>query len=245
MDGRTGYITISVDDGHVTDLRTADLLDEVGLRATFYIPATNPERPVMADVEIRTVAARYEVGGHTFHHLPLTGFPAEASQREIVDGKIWLENVVEGPIRSFCYPQGKFNAGLARQVETAGFVCGRTCHLNLTAAPQNPYTWGVSTQAFSHSRQIQIRHAAVERNWTGLVNYARIFRGAVDWEDHFTRAVTHVAGNGGIAHLFLHSWEIDELDAWDKLRRLLVRVRNDYSLVSVTNGELFDQAEAR
>ena len=124
-------------------------------------------------------------------------------------------------------------------------ACGRTCLLNLTAVPENPYTWGVSTQAFSHSRQIQIRHAAVERNWTGLANYARIFRGAVDWEDHFTHAVTHVAGNGGIAHLFLHSWEIDEHDAWDKLRRLLVRVRNDYSLVSVTNGELFDPAEAR
>jgi hypothetical protein len=103
----------------------------------------------------------------------------------------------------------------------------------------------VSTQAFSHSRQTQLRHAAAERNWKGLANYARIFRGAVDWEDHFTRAVTHVAANGGIAHLFLHSWEIDEHDGWDKLRRLLVRVRNDYSLVSVTNGELFDQAEAR
>ena len=245
MDERTGYITISVDDGHATDLRTADLLDEVGLRATFYIPATNPERPVMSKQEIRTIASRFEVGGHTFHHRPLTGFGAEESRREIVDGKTWLEDVAGSPIRAFCYPQGKFNPGVARQVEAAGFACGRTCQLNLTAPPGDPYTWGVSTQAFSHSRQIQIRHAAVERNWTGLANYVRIFRGAVDWEDHFTRAVEQVSGHGGIAHLFLHSWEIDEHDGWDKLRRLLVRVRNDYSLVSVTNGELFDQAEAR
>jgi peptidoglycan/xylan/chitin deacetylase (PgdA/CDA1 family) len=245
MDGRTGYITISVDDGHETDLRTADLLDEVGLRATFYIPATNPERPVMPNESIRRIAARFEVGGHSFHHLPLTGFGAEASRREIVDGKAWLEDIAGEPVRSFCYPQGKFNAALARQVEAAGFACGRTCFLNLTSAPTDPYRWGVSTQAFSHSRAIQVRHAAVEHNWTGLVNYARIFRGAVDWEDHFVRAVTHVASQGGIAHLFLHSWEIDELDAWDKLRRVLERARNDYSLVAVTNGELFDQAEAR
>jgi peptidoglycan/xylan/chitin deacetylase (PgdA/CDA1 family) len=244
MDGRTGYITISVDDGHETDLRTADLLDEVGLRATFYIPATNPERPVMSNDEIRSVAARFEVGGHTFHHLPLTGFGAEESRREIVDGKAWLEDVVQGPVRSFCYPQGKFNAGVARQVEDAGFACGRTCLLNVTAPPADPYRWGVSTQAFSHSRPIQVRHAAIERNWAGLANYAWIFRGAVDWEDHFLRAVNHVASHGGIAHLFLHSWEIDQHDGWDKLRRLLVRVRDNSSLVPVTNGELFDQAEA-
>ena len=245
MDGQSGYITISVDDGHETDLRTADLLDEAGLRATFYIPATNPERPVMSHDAIRDIATRFEVGGHTYRHLPLTGFGPDESRREIVDGKAWLEDTAESPVRAFCYPQGKFNAGLARQVEAAGFSCGRTCRLNLTAPPENPYLWGVSTQAFSHSRQIQIRHAAVERNWTGIANYARIFRGAVDWEDHFTRAVEQVASHGGIAHLFLHSWEIDEHNDWDKLRRVLTRVRDDFSLVSVTNGELFDQADAR
>jgi peptidoglycan/xylan/chitin deacetylase (PgdA/CDA1 family) len=245
MDGRTGYITISVDDGHATDLRTADLLDEVGLRATFYIPATNRERPVMSNDEIRSVAARFEVGGHTFHHQPLTGLEPVESRREIVDGKAWLEDVSESPVRSFCYPRGKFNAGLARQVEAAGFACARTCRLNLTGRPANPYTWGVSTQASSHSRPIQIRHAAIERNWSGLANFLRIFRAAADWEDHFGLAARHVASHGGIAHLFLHSWEIDRHDEWDKLRRLLVRVRDDYSLVSVTNGELFDPAEAR
>ena len=245
MDERTGYVTISVDDGHETDLRTADLLDEVGLRATFYIPATNAERPVMSNQEIERIAARFEVGGHTFHHHPLTGIGADESRREIVDGKAWLEDIAGGPVRSFCYPQGKFNAALARQVEDAGFACGRTCMLNLTAPPENPYTWGVSTQAFSHSRAIQLRHAAVERNWTGLANYARIFRGAVDWAEHFLRAVAHVERHGGIAHLFLHSWEIDQHDDWDKLRRLLAGVRDRHSLVPVTNGELFDRTGAR
>jgi peptidoglycan/xylan/chitin deacetylase (PgdA/CDA1 family) len=243
MDGRIEHITISVDDGHETDLRTADLLGEVGLRATFYIPATNGERPVMTNEAIRSIASRFEVGGHSYHHQSLTGLPAEDSKREIVDGKAWLEDVVGSPVRSFCYPLGKFNAGVARQVEDAGFACARTCLLNRTEPPKHAYMWGVSTQAFSHSRLTQARHAAGERNWTGLANYARIFRGAVDWEDHFLRAVTHVEAHGGIAHLYLHSWEIDKYDAWNKLRRLLVRVR-DSSLVPVTNGELFDSAQA-
>jgi len=244
MDGQAGYITISVDDGHPTDLRTADLLEELDFRATFYIPATNPERPVMTDDEIRALSGRFEVGAHTFHHVPLTGLRAEESRRGIIDGKSWLEDVVGAPVRSFCYPQGKFNASLARMVKEAGFDCGRTCRLNLTGRPDDPFTWGVSTQASSHSRSVQIRHAVVERNWAGLANFLRIFRGAVDWEEHFDRAAAHVASHGGIAHLFLHSWEIDQQDGWEKLRRLLVRVRGRYGLVAATNGELFNQAEA-
>jgi peptidoglycan/xylan/chitin deacetylase (PgdA/CDA1 family) len=245
MDGQARFITISVDDGHPSDLRAADLLEELGLRATFYIPATNRERPVMTNAEVHALAGRFEVGGHTFHHVPLTSLPPEAARKEIVDGKAWLEDVSGGPVRSFCYPRGKFNARLARMVEVAGFDCGRTCMLNLTGRPANPYAWGVSTQAASHSRAIQIRHAAVERNWAGLANFVRIFGGAADWEDHFVRAAGHVAQHGGIAHLFLHSWELDKHESWDKLRRVLVRVRDGFSLVPVTNGELFHQAEAR
>ena len=43
----TGYLTISVDDGHPTDFKSAELLARYGLKATFYIPARNPEREVM------------------------------------------------------------------------------------------------------------------------------------------------------------------------------------------------------
>jgi peptidoglycan/xylan/chitin deacetylase (PgdA/CDA1 family) len=39
------YLTVSVDDGSVSDMRAADLLEKYGLKATFYIPATNWERP--------------------------------------------------------------------------------------------------------------------------------------------------------------------------------------------------------
>ena len=56
------YLTFSIDDGHPKDLETADLLSKYGLKATFYIPATNPERPVMSASQIRTVAQTFEVG---------------------------------------------------------------------------------------------------------------------------------------------------------------------------------------
>ena len=78
------YVTISVDDGHPTDLRTVDLLQQYGLNATFYIPGANAERTVMEPCQIREIDRLFEVGSHTLNHLRLTWISEERAWREIV-----------------------------------------------------------------------------------------------------------------------------------------------------------------
>lgn len=237
-----GYVTISVDDGHPTDLRTADLLDRHGLSATFYVPARNPERALLADGDVRRLAERFEVGAHTYSHLPLARMATDEARREIVDGKAWLEDVTGKPAVAFCYPRGKFTAETARLVAEAGFLGGRTCFLSMVDFPRNRFAWGVSTQAFSHPRTIQIRHALLERNLGGLRNFVSIQRLTSDWEAQFSLALDHVGRHGGIAHLYLHSWETDELGDWAKLDRVLARAAAS-GLEPATNGELFARWE--
>lgn len=65
------YLTISVDDGSVSDMRAADLLEKYGLKATFYIPATNWERPVLPAEQVRTLSTGFEIGAHTYGHVAL------------------------------------------------------------------------------------------------------------------------------------------------------------------------------
>ncbi|MCX6910233.1 MAG: polysaccharide deacetylase family protein [Verrucomicrobia bacterium] len=72
---KPAYLTISVDDGHPLDMRTAELLDRHGLKATFYVPAANPEREVMTKEQVRELSRRFEMGGHTYHHVPLASLP--------------------------------------------------------------------------------------------------------------------------------------------------------------------------
>jgi peptidoglycan/xylan/chitin deacetylase (PgdA/CDA1 family) len=237
MDKPAAYLTISVDDGAPTDVVVAHLLDELELEATFYVPARNAERPVLSNAAIRSLGERFEVGAHTFHHAALPRLAAEECRREIVDGKAWVEDVIGKRVDSFCYPRGKFNARVAQFVAESGFFGARTCMQNLVEPPENPFLWGASTQAYSHPRWIQVRHAALEANWAGLVNYVRLFDGVVDWREHFALAAAHVREHGGIAHLYLHSWEIDKYDAWAELRQVLVDNRE--GLTSVTNGRLF------
>ena len=61
-------LTISIDDGHVLDFSTAELLWKFGLKATFYIPRSNPERPVMTIPQIRELGTAFDIGGHLGKH---------------------------------------------------------------------------------------------------------------------------------------------------------------------------------
>ena len=238
------YLTISVDDGHPADLRVAELLARFGLNATFYIPASNPEREVITPSQIRELATRFEIGAHTLSHVDLTALPEHSAWSEISGSKNWIEDTISEPARAFCYPRGKHNRRLAAMAKMAGFSGARTVMLNITGIPRDPHRWGVSTQAYSHSPLVQIRHAIAERNFAGLTAYGTTFQFAKDWPKHLFIALNHVEKNGGIVHLFLHGWEIAEHQQWGAFERVLQELAARPQLSSVTNGELFSNWHA-
>lgn len=236
----TRFVTISVDDGSLADPRMADLLDRYGLKATFYVPAENPERAVLPERDLRTLARRFELGGHTLSHIPLSSIPPQAARHQVVACKQWLEDLSGERVVSFCYPRGKFDRTIAGIVKEAGFLGARTCKFNLDTFPADPFDWGVTTHAFHHSHAIQMRHALLEQNLQGAWNYWHTYRGERDWLQHFHRALEHVSREGGIAHLYVHSWEIDELGQWDKLEDACQQIEHYPDLERATNGELFE-----
>jgi peptidoglycan/xylan/chitin deacetylase (PgdA/CDA1 family) len=232
------YVTISVDDGYPGDLKAADLFRKYGLHATFYIPADNPERPLMTRSQVRELGQAFEIGSHTYHHTPLKSMSEENAWAEIQDGKKWLEDTLgESPI-AFCYPRGKVSRRAVALVKRAGFFGARTSLHHLCHFPDNPFLWGVTTLAHRHSKIIHVRHALLERNFVGVRNFFLTHKGATDWQEHFSYGLDDVAKNGGIAHLCLHSWEIEELGEWRKLESVLDSVARR-GLTSVTNGNLF------
>jgi peptidoglycan/xylan/chitin deacetylase (PgdA/CDA1 family) len=232
------YVAISVDDGSKPDLRTAELLHKHGLQATFYVPARNPERPVITPSEVREIATHFEVGSHTLNHSPLRFLSERAAEREIREGKDWLEDVLGRSVVAFCYPRGKFNSRTPTLVKQAGFLGARTCLMCLTDFPRDPFLWGISSLAFRLSRTIQVRHALLEKNLAGLRNFVREYRGETDWRRHFSRSIEIVRSRGGVAHLNMHSWEIDEQSQWTDLESVFREIAQS-GLTPVTNGDLF------
>jgi len=238
----SAFVTVSVDDGHSTDLTTADLLSKFGLKATFYIPRQNPERPVVEPLQMRELSTAFDVGGHTLSHTPLPELREDGGWNEIRGCKDWLEDLLGRPATSFCYPQGKHNRQLRNLVAKAGFVGARTCQFNLNFFPRDPFQAGVSTHAFPHSVAVQVRHALLQRNFRGLHGFVTINGMTTDWETHFRRVLDYVEINGGVAHLYLHSWEIQQRNEWDKLTRVFRDAARRKQIVPITNGELFSLA---
>ena len=242
---RSAFVTISVDDGHPTDLRTAELLDKYGLKATFYTPAANSERPVLLPSDLRQLSSNFELGGHTMNHVSLPSLPREEAWTEVVSCKKWLEDLTGKAVVSFCYPKGKFDRVTAGLAKKAGFLAARTCLFNLHDFPQDPFRWGVSTHAYSHSHLVQMRHALLEGNFAGVWNYWNTYKGTTLWQEQFMRALDHVAEHGGIAHLGMHSWEIEEFGHWEVLESVFKSIADRRSLIKVSNGDLFELSSAR
>jgi peptidoglycan/xylan/chitin deacetylase (PgdA/CDA1 family) len=232
------YVTISVDDGHPTDLRTVDLLHKYGLTATFYIPGKNHEREVMSLAQIREIDRQFEVGSHTLSHIRLTWMSLEKAKQEIVDGKKFSEDTLGHEVVAFCYPGGKFNRRIASHVEEAGFLAARTCRYFLNDYPQDPFSWDISTYANTFPAYVQLRHCFLERNFAGAYEYITTFKAQVPWVAQFICALDDVSQNGGMAHLYFHSWEIDQNGEWDKLESLFKTIAQ-YRLTPVTNSFLY------
>ena len=58
-----------------------------------------------------------------------------------------------------------------------------------------------------------------------------------EWTNHFELGVRHVTEFGGVAHLWLHSWELDAYDQWATLAGFLRHLKSDYVFRVATNAE--------
>ncbi len=174
------------------------------------------------------------------NHVPLKSLPPAHAWSEINDGKLWLEDILGRGVISFCYPRGKFNSRVAGMVKEAGFLGARTCLLNLSKFPRDPFSWGVSTHAGAYTRLVQVRHALLEQNYVGARNYFYTYKGSTEWPRHFLYALDDVQARGGIAHLYLHSWEIADQGNWGELQFIFQSICERGNLTKVTNGALFE-----
>ena len=102
-------ITTSWDDGYPDDFRIAELLDKYNIDGTFYIPKTNEAWPVMPESDIQQLAERFEIGGHTIHHVPIRTTAESFFEEEIQGCYDWLTDLLGEKPDCFCFPRGEFN----------------------------------------------------------------------------------------------------------------------------------------
>lgn len=233
MPPQTMYITTSWDDGHVLDLRLASELATRGLPGTFYVCPMDweiPEEKRLTPSLLRELGAISEIGGHTLTHPRLPTISLDEARREITEGKDALEQVLEHPVTSFCYPYGAYGPEHPDLVKSAGFTMARTVERFQTGRPDNLYEMGTTLHAYRHLVDgLEIcRRARSLRQASGMWH---------NWEQLGRPLFKETRAKGGVFHLWGHSWEVDANGDWSRLQRILDEVM-DQDAVLVTNGQL-------
>lgn len=233
--GKGVVVTTSWDDGHRLDLKMAKLLKKYHLPGTFYVAPRNREfsaQDLLNEAEVKALAQEFEIGGHTLTHPRLATLVPAGAEAEIVAGKKHLENWVGKEIQSFCYPGGNYTQTNLRQVREAGFVMARTVERYAFFTGNKPYEMATTLHAYDHWLDLWQIFKFVKFN---PFTFLKVFR---RWDLIAMMMFDRVCREGGMFHLWGHSWEIDQNGDWDRLERVFKYISGKAEVSYVNNSEL-------
>lgn len=104
--------------------------------------ATRPEWDgMMSWDQLRTLVREgHEVGSHSMSHQILTQLDRETLRYEVTESREVLENRLQAPIPSFCYPNGDCDGSTLAAVTAAGYAQAVTTKWGPNADPHHPLT---------------------------------------------------------------------------------------------------------
>jgi peptidoglycan/xylan/chitin deacetylase (PgdA/CDA1 family) len=133
-------VVLTFDDGY-RSVRSAALpiLRRHGWPAVLNLKLGNLEPGSFTDGDVRAlIAARWEIGAHTFTHPDLRGLDAAALEREIGGSRAEIQRRFGIRVDFFCYPAGRYDERVITAVRRAGFV-GATTTIEGFATARRPF----------------------------------------------------------------------------------------------------------
>jgi len=238
----TRIVTTSWDDGDPFDLRVAQLLAARHIPGTFYIPlkghvepghrACRMSLPEMMDLN----SQGFEIGAHGISQPNLAACDPKQLIVEVESSKKRLEDDLGKRVSMFAYPRGRHNGNVIAVVKRAGFSGARTTAMLGRQLLFDPFRMPTSVQVYPHTRVDYFRNLGRAWDFRRTWAYALHLRCARTWVDLAKILFDSVQRNGGIWHLYGHSWEIDEFKLWDELAEVLDYVANRPDFTYLSNG---------
>lgn len=226
-------VTTSWDDGHVLDLKLAELLLRYRVAGTFYISPEDREISIgdrLAKANIRDLSKNFEIGAHTMTHPLLSRVDDMVARREIAASKKTLEDILGSSVNSFCYPGGDYGLQHIRMVKDAGFLLARTTKRFSVAVGNNLFELPTTLHCYRHWSDATPIFREI-----GISHFTRDY---LHWDELAIDMFDKVRLSGGVFHLWGHSWELERNGDWDRLERLLQYISGNPGVDYVTNREL-------
>jgi peptidoglycan-N-acetylglucosamine deacetylase len=228
-------VTTSWDDGHPCDLKIANLLHEYGIKGTFYIPLKVPK--LMEIKVMQEIAQIFEIGCHSRSHIDLLKASDKILKNEVQDSKDDLEEIIGKPVKMFCYPKGRYNSYVRKAVINAGFVGARTTKQFCLNIGNDPWLMPTTIIAYPFPSWLRVRHFIKTKNLNGI---KELFSIGINksWIQILNEFFYRALRDGGIFHLWGHSWEIEKFNLWDDLREVLKTIGRCPRVEYLTNGDV-------
>lgn len=239
-------VTTSWDDGDIRDLRIADLLLKYGMRGSFYVPVT-PFRglPSLNAAQMRFMTSSgLEIGAHGVDHEIMSEISLEKTAEVVTTSKRFLEDTLGGEVPMFCYPRGRYTAQTIRCLREAGYRGARTTRMLSTSPDFDVFQMPTSSQVYPHPPVRYLRNLARAKNIGGMYDYLFRLGREQDWVRLGKTLFDRVRSEGGIWHLYGHSWEIDELGLWAGLEELLRYASSRDNVLYLTNSQVLQHASS-
>ena len=115
-------IALTFDDGPHKEYTAEilDILDEFGIKATFFVVGSNCE--AYPDLVCRAIASGHEIGNHTYSHPHLTGIAEETLTREVERTESVLYTLGEYRTRLFRPPEGVYSKTVSKTIAAFGYI---------------------------------------------------------------------------------------------------------------------------
>jgi len=240
MNKKQVIITTSWDDGYALDVRIAELLEKYSIKGTFYIPIRNSERQVMESNTLNEISRKHEIGGHTVNHIYLNTLGLEDAKYEISTCKTMLQDKLGKNIDAFCYPGGKYSQRDIQLVNDAGFLFGRTTKMLYTSLDPDQHIMNTSMQVYNHSSAVLIRHCLKNNFLLPIVQNHFFYKGNKNFSGLVELIMNRLLENGGVFHLWGHSWEIEKYDLWAELELIFKLVAYNKEISYLNNTECWN-----
>lgn len=251
-------VTTSWDDGAPEDIKILELLNKYNLRGTFYIPRNihfeiekRKFLQTVSNKEILEIAKTQEIGAHTMNHVYLNKLTNDEIVKEVRGSMEWLESLLKKEINMFAYPGGKFDDNIINIVKQCGFSGARTTEdfqifiKNKFLMPGTNHVYPNVPRGKNWSWLFIVKNyfKHLIRNYKNLKKFNLSICALFFWKTMAKRLFNYVLKNGGVYHLWGHSWEIERYGMWDDFEEVLAYIANRNNVEYLTNSEIIKKDE--
>jgi len=134
----------------------------------------------------------------------------------------------------FCYPGGHFTRTTVRCLADAGYHGARTTRMLATRTGFERFEMPTTLQAYPHTGFTYLKNTVKAARPARLLNYTV---GRSGWVELGKRLFDRVLKDGGVWHLYGHSWELEDHSLWEGLAELMDYVSGHDEVLYLTNGD--------